>query len=222
MVLHFSTHTGHTLRAASTLQRKWVALSAKLLASMGSRQCACCPCPTSPERICFRAALTPGMLRSRYFRCYPLARTFVMYVDSGCPEDQWSCRISVAEETITGRTAPVCPVKYPANPDNLWTHPAKQLLCDDLVAGKPIDSCGFPEDLNIMEMDEDCSFGLGKGLEDIPASNWANSNIADWDVSRFTTMVSLFSWATNFNEDISRWDVSQVTSMIVRCAHTVP
>lgn len=48
--------------------------------------------------------------------CYPLARTLVPFVDNGCPQDQWSCRISVARVTITGPTSSPPPAAPPAAP----------------------------------------------------------------------------------------------------------
>ena len=35
------------------------------------------------------------MARGITFRCSPLARTFALFIDNGCPEDQWSCRTSI-------------------------------------------------------------------------------------------------------------------------------
>jgi len=38
-------------------------------------------------------------------------------------------------------------------------------------------------------------------------------NLSKWDVSRVTTMYSLFEDADDFDEDLSSWDVSKVTNM---------
>ena len=40
-----------------------------------------------------------------------------------------------------------------------------------------------------------------------------NKPIGDWDVSRVTSMLLLFSNYRNFNESLTNWDVSQVTNM---------
>merc|ERR1712224_98708 len=40
-----------------------------------------------------------------------------------------------------------------------------------------------------------------------------NSDLSEWDVSRVTTMNSMFSGAWQFNSDLSRWNVSKVMGM---------
>ena len=40
-----------------------------------------------------------------------------------------------------------------------------------------------------------------------------NQDISHWDVSSVTDMVGMFSSASAFNQDISNWDVSKVTNM---------
>ncbi|WP_422397931.1 BspA family leucine-rich repeat surface protein [Spiroplasma endosymbiont of Dasysyrphus albostriatus] len=40
-----------------------------------------------------------------------------------------------------------------------------------------------------------------------------NGNIANWNVSKVTTMKQMFYYAATFNQDLSKWDVSNVTDM---------
>ena len=42
-----------------------------------------------------------------------------------------------------------------------------------------------------------------------------NADIGGWDVSKLTTMESMFEEATAFNQAIGNWDVSEVTNMDV-------
>ena len=47
----------------------------------------------------------------------------------------------------------------------------------------------------------------------VPGADKFNADLSKWVVSRATTMVYMFYYASSFNTDISKWDVSKVTTM---------
>ena len=48
---------------------------------------------------------------------------------------------------------------------------------------------------------------------DSPCGIYTNGGMSEWDVSKVTEMMSLFTNKNTFNENISSWDTSQVTDM---------
>ena len=50
-------------------------------------------------------------------------------------------------------------------------------------------------------------------LADEPIAKTKYGHINNWDTSNVTSMVGMFCYAYNFNEDIGRWDTSNVTDM---------
>ena len=48
---------------------------------------------------------------------------------------------------------------------------------------------------------------------DSPCGIYTNGGMSEWDVSKVTDMMALFTNKNTFNENISSWDTSQVTDM---------